>query len=158
MKRILLTALSVVFTLSVLVAQPRGIGFRAGYGAQEISYQHYVGDQFIEGDLGTANFKSIQLHIVYNWIIANPGWTDKGQWYLYGGAGIGGGYSNYYDYDPYGFVGIAGQLGLEYQFDFPLALSIDFRPLIGPKFGDGGGFYNRWEYMFIPCIGVRYLF
>lgn len=158
MKRILLTAVLAISVITAVNAQPRAIGGRFGWGAQEVSYQHYIKNQFIEADFGTANFKSIQLHVLYNWIIANPAWTNKGEWYFYGGAGIGGGYSNYSSDPSYGFIGLAGQLGLEYQFDFPLALSLDIRPVIGPKFGDGGGFYNQWAYMFIPCVGVRYLF
>jgi len=158
MKKILLTAVLTVSVILAANAQPRAIGARLGWGSQEISYQHYIGNQFLEADLGTANFKSIQLYALYNWIIANPGWTSKGEWYIYGGAGIGGGYANFSSDPSYGYLGVAGQIGLEYQFDFPLALSADFRPLIGPKFGDGGGFYNKWDYMFIPSIGVRYLF
>ncbi|MBQ0006452.1 MAG: hypothetical protein KBS57_03505 [Alistipes sp.] len=158
MKRLLIITLSSILSLAALNAQPRSLGGRFGYGSQELSYQHYVRDQFIQFDFGTANFKNIQLHATYNWIIANPAWTTKGNWYLYGGAGIGGGYSNNKDQNPYGFIGIAGRLGLEYQFEFPLSLSIDFRPLIGPKLGDGGGLYDKWPYIFLPCLGVKYLF
>jgi len=159
MKRLLLlTALMMTIMTAAANAQPRSIGMRLGYGAQELSYQHYLGNQYLQADLGTANFKDIQLHATYNWIIANPGWTTQGQWYFFGGAGIGGGYFSASDVEAYGFVGIAGQIGLEYQFIFPLSLSVDFRPVLGPKFGNGGGLYDQWRYMFIPCISVRYLF
>jgi len=160
MKKIFIISAFVLLFTQVLSAQPRAFGVRLGYGAQELSYQHYVRNQFIEADFGTANFKNIQLHATYNWIIANPGWTTRGQWYFFGGAGIGGGYSSYTSdiRTQYGFIGIAGQIGLEYQFDFPLSLCVDFRPLIGPKFGDGGGFYDEWLCMFLPCVSVRYLF
>lgn len=157
MKKILSIIITVLIPV-IISAQPRSIGARLGYGSQEVSYQHYIGNQFLQADFGTANFKDIQLHATYNWIIANPGWTTKGQWYFFGGAGLGTGYFSSSDNDPYGFLGIAGLLGLEYQFEFPLSLSVDIRPVIGPKFGDGGGFYNNWAYMFIPCVGVRYLF
>lgn len=158
MKRLLSITLLSLLSFAVLNAQPRSFGGRFGYGSQELSYQHYVRDQFIQIDFGTANFKNIQIHATYNWIIANPSWTAKGYWYFYGGAGIGGGYSSNTNQDPYGFLGIAGRLGLEYQFEFPLSLSIDFRPVIGPKFGAGGGFYNKWSYIFLPSLGIKYLF
>jgi hypothetical protein len=46
---------------------------------------------------------------------------------------------------------IAGNLGLEYDFDFPLLLSLDFRPEIG--FGNVGDDLN-----FDIAVGIRYQF
>lgn len=157
MKKVLFIIALTLMTV-VSAAQPRSIGARLGYGAQEVSYQHYLGNQFLQFDLGTANFESIQLHATYNWIIGNPGWTTKGEWYFFGGVGLGTGYFSSSKNNSYGFLGVAGQLGLEYQFEIPLSLSLDIRPVIAPKFGDGGGLYNKWAYMFIPCLSIRYLF
>lgn len=172
MKRTLLIIIAALLSITALNAQPRAIGARLGYGA-EVSYQHYLNGNFIEADLGTSAFRSLQLHVVHNWVIATPVWTTKGDWLFYGGAGLGTGYCNFtetrsYSEGPmygnvtidrkYGFLGVAGQLGLEYTFWFPLQISVDIRPVIGPKFGDGGGLYNDYKAFFIPFLSVRYMF
>ena len=54
-------------------------------------------------------------------------------------------------------LGICGQLGVEYTFTFPLAISLDVRPQFGYHFGDGG-VYSGGLYGFIPTLGVRYRF
>lgn len=168
MKKVILLTVAVIASISILNAQPRSLGARVGYGA-EISYQHYLNGNFIEADLGTAGFKSIALHVVHDWIIATPVWTTKGDWVFYGGVGLGAGYYNYSQDETvsgtvstkshqHGFLGVAGQLGLEYTFWFPLQLSVDIRPVIGPKFGDGGGLHNDFKCLFIPSLSVRYMF
>jgi len=168
MKRIILLSIAVFASLSVLNAQPRSIGARLGYGA-EVSYQHYVNGNFIEADLGTAGFRSFALHAVHDWIIATPVWTTKGDWAFYGGVGLGAGYYSYSKNEmtegipdtkkhQYGFLGAAGQLGLEYTFWFPMQISVDIRPVIGPKFGDGGGFLDDYYSFFLPFVSVRYMF
>jgi len=168
MKKIIFLTITILASLYTLNAQPRSIGARLGYGA-EISYQHYFNGNFLEADLGTAGFKSITLHALYDWIIATPVWTTKGDWAFYGGVGLGTGYYNYEKDETvegiletrehrYGFLGVAGQIGLEYTFWFPLQISVDLRPVIGPKFGDGGGLFNEYKSFFIPFISVRYMF
>ena len=49
-------------------------------------------------------------------------------------------------------LGVAGQVGLEYTFWFPLQLSFDIRPVLGLGFNYG----FHWSVM--PAIGVRYRF
>jgi hypothetical protein len=48
-------------------------------------------------------------------------------------------------------VAVAGEIGLEYTFEFPLQLSVDIRPQIGLLNGlKFSGFY--------PAFGIRYRF
>lgn len=66
----------------------------------------------------------------------------------------------------YGFmIALAAQIGLEYNFWFPLQLSLDIRPYFGLHVNDGfhiykskAGFYNYGMMGFIPTLSVRYRF
>jgi hypothetical protein len=51
--------------------------------------------------------------------------------------------------------GFVGQVGLEYNFDFPLQLSADLRPVLG---WSDGKFYGDGVLGFVPSISVRYRF
>ena len=67
-------------------------------------------------------------------------------------------------------LGIAAQAGLEYNFEFPLQLSVDIRPYFGFHVAEGRdinselsyspktGFYNRGLLGFIPTLSARYRF
>ena len=113
-------------------------GDNDGFGA-EISYQHKIKDSNrLEFDLGfrdNKNFDIWKLTAVYQWI-----WSIDGgfNWY----AGFGGGIGNVdvkgFDSDDGLFVNAAGNVGVEYNFEIPLLLSIDFRPEFGivNDFGD----------------------
>ena len=68
-------------------AQPKAIGLRVGYGA-ELSYQHNVGENFIEADLGLASFKNLGIAATYNFNIAQFGEGFN----FYAGPGISVGY------------------------------------------------------------------
>ena len=49
--------------------------------------------------------------------------------------------------------------GIEYNFDFPLSLSLDWRPIFGPRFGSGNiGFYDGGLYYGAIAWGIRYRF
>ena len=52
------------------------------------------------------------------------------------------------------FLIAAGDIGIEYNFDIPLLISLDFRPEIG--FGDD--IYNNNDLDFDIALGVRYKF
>jgi hypothetical protein len=149
MKKIILMAVAVLGFAVAGAAQPRAVGIRGGYGL-EASYQHTLGENFIEADLGLYTFTAVNLGATYNWMIAQPQWTDRGEWGVYAGPGanLGLGLNGWFN------VAVCGQVGLEYTFWFPLQLSVDIRPSLGFSTGDEplyfGGFY--------PCIGVRYKF
>ena len=155
MKKIILIA-AIMFGFAVAVsAQPRAIGIRGG----EISYQHTLGKDFLEidGGLGFGYGTSSNLNIgatgIYNFMIAQPQWTDRGEWGFYAGPGatVGLGLGN--DGSNFLNVSAAGMVGLEYTFWFPLQLSLDFRQHLGLGFG-GHGFYD----MSSICLGIRYRF
>ena len=73
-------------------------------------------------------------------------------WNWYAGVGAGAGL-----YDKYFFAGVAGRIGVEYNFDFPLNVSLDWRPVIGPAFG-GNGFHDEGLFAGAIAWGIRYRF
>lgn len=114
---------------------------------------------------------SLGIHaaVVYDWIFASPSWTSKGTWDWYAGVGGAGGFAfhEYQHYDPayedhsWWYIGVAGQIGLSYTFWFPLQLSLDFRPTIGPAFHhhpDGTHIDFHLHGLFDLALGVRYAF
>ena len=134
------------------------IGDGGGVGA-EISYQRAIGgdNNRLEFDLGWRNgsdYDVIKLVGLYQWV-----WNIEGgfNWYAGAGAGLGSYDDNRgrdeFDGDDGIFALIAGDVGIEYNFDFPLLLSLDFRPEIG--FSD----YDRHD-DFTPdiALGIRYQF
>lgn len=144
---------------AIAVAQPRAIGGRIGYGF-EVSYQHTVGDNMVSVDLGLPAFFGLEAAATYDWI--NPGgltipWNEQGSWNWYAGVGAAVGFYGF-DYIA-GFGGVAGRVGIEYNFWFPMQLSLDWRPVIGVV-GAGGGasFYKDGLYAGSLALGVRYLF
>ena len=157
MKKIILVAALVLGFAAAASAQPRALGIRAGYGV-ELSYQYNVsGENFIEADLGLGNFSYLNLAGTYNFMIAQPAWTEAGTWGFYAGPGValgaGKGVLN---------VGVAGQAGLEYTFDFPLQLSLDIRPQLGMvtvAAGDSDDTIRKFGiWGWYPHLGIRYRF
>ena len=158
-KKGLLAALLLLFAATAAYAQPRAIGGRLG-GQFEVSYQHALGSaNMVQAELGIGAlwYPGIEAAATYDWIFPINSWQYKGEWNWYAGVGAGiGGYWNH-GYGV-GYVGVAGRIGVEYNFWFPLQLSLDWRPLIGPGFNDEGvGFNNIGLYSGI-ALGVRYLF
>lgn len=129
------------------------IGDSNGFGT-EVSYQRALGgNNRLEVDLGWRSGKSydgFKLAGLYQWV-----WQIDGgfNWY----AGVGGGLGSYsFDNDNGNdfnetFAFVAGDIGIEYSFDFPLLLSLDFRPELG--FGD----FND-DVDFDIALGIRYQF
>lgn len=110
-------------------------GENDGFGA-EVSYQRKLsGNNRLELDLGwrnNDNFDFVKGTGLYQWV-----WNIEGDFNWY--AGVGGGlgswsYGNIYkkNYPNYSsggtFAFLAGNIGLEYDFDIPLLISLDFRP------------------------------
>ena len=152
MKKIILVAALVLGFAAAAVAQPRAIGLRGGYGA-ELSYQHTLGANFVEADLGLVG-SGLNVAATYNWMLAQPDWTDRGEWGFYAGPGAALGL-NLGEVSTFN-VAVAGQVGLEYTFWFPLQLSLDLRPQLGLWTGGGaaGFYFGGW----CPALGVRYRF
>ena len=174
MKKIILIAVAVLGFAVTAAAQPRAIGVRIGNGG-EVSYQHTVGKDFVEvdGGLGLNLYDGNSLNVgataIYNFMIAQPQWTDRGEWGFYAGPGAVVGMDLFGDVKHFS-VAAAGQVGLEYTFWFPLQLSVDLRPVIGmhinsgytahdgTHYGTRVGFYDNGLLGFAPTISVRYRF
>lgn len=153
MKKIItIIAAIFVFASAAAIAQPRAIGIRGGYGV-EASYQHTVGSNFIEADLGfgfgfgsRCNYSmataiyDFSLYKVDNFnFYAGPGL----QLALYPSENVPVGFS----------MGIVGQAGVEYQFKAPINLSLDWRPAF--QFIDVKNLGFRGESI---MLGFRYRF
>ena len=111
-------------------AQPRAIGARLGYGAM-FSYEHQVGQNMVDLEVGVPGFSTLEAACTYDWIDpfgAVVPWNEKGEWHWY--MGVGGAFRADW-YGAAGFAGVAGRFGIEYDFWFPLQLSLDWRPCIG---------------------------
>jgi hypothetical protein len=167
MKKIILSAFMLIglaFSSQAQDISKNALGLRfgdnGGFGG-ELSYQRALtSNNRLELDLGwrnRSNFNNnaydddaIKLTGLYQWV-----WNiDSGfNWY----AGVGGGLGSY-SYDNNGssyndtFVFAAGDIGIEYNFDIPLLISLDFRPEIG-----GNGYYNN-NYGSDIALGLRYQF
>ena len=123
-----------------------------------MSYQRGLGKNTrFELDLGWRNsdhLSTFQLVGLYQWL-----WNIDGgfNWY----AGVGGGLGRWSIDDKYyfgnkddqskTFVFAAGDIGIEYDFDIPLLISLDFRPQVGLiNYGDASNFDI--------ALGIRYQF
>ena len=121
---------------------------------------------------------NVQAAFTYDWIDpfgAKFPWEHKGEWHWYLGAGAAGGYgweilgntvgtltatTGPYAWN-FGYVGGAGRLGVEYDFWFPLQLSLDYRPTVGLglyEYGNGGAKGALYWEVTSVCLGVRYKF
>ncbi len=137
------------------------LGDSDGFGA-EISYQRLLQRyNRLEVDLGwrdSREFDAFKLTGLYQWVHHIDG---NFNWYW----GLGGGLGSV-DFDPIPgvsgpetpdgglFIFVAGDIGVEYDFDIPLLLSLDFRPEIGvigyDEFSD--------NFDFDIALGIRYQF
>lgn len=167
-------------------------GIRTGVTGLDATYQHGLNHRtFIEGNLGIDFGSSmdgssgVKAAATYNMYWAHPAWTEKGRWSMY--AGLGAGLGNVADHvshkigdsklvtADHGFmISLVAQAGIEYEFWFPLQISLDIRPYLGLHFNNGyqftspdgskssiggkTGFYNRGLLGFIPSLSARFLF
>jgi len=99
------------------------LGDGDGYGA-EITYQRALGDNNrLEIDLGIESgddFNGFKATGIYQWV-----WNIDGGFNWYAGAGGGLGTADRDNDDSGVFLLAAGQVGIEYNFDIPLQLSLD---------------------------------
>ncbi|MFB9057404.1 hypothetical protein ACFFU9_11700 [Mariniflexile ostreae] len=125
------------------------IGDNGGFGA-EVSYQRYLkSNNRLEFDLGWRDSNDVdafKLIGLYQWVMPIE---NRFNWFVGAGAGIGAFDGNGYD----GTFGvIAGDIGIEYSFEIPLMLSLDFRPELGfnDKYSD--------DLDLDIALGIRYQF
>lgn len=164
MKKFIFIAAALILCIPAISnAQPKAIGGRIG-GNFEFSYQHSLAagqngyPNFIQVDLGaafpyTGHFGAV-ASATYNFVFSKPDWTSRGEWEWFAGPGLSTGYQG-------GFVlGVTGQVGLQYTFDFGLQLGASFRPSFG--FGVNSNHAWFWEDAvysgLVPTISVRYAF
>ena len=87
---------------------------------------------------------------IHQWV-----WNIDGgfNWYAGFGAGIGNVDVKNFDDDDGLFVNAVGNIGVEYNFDIPLLISLDFRPEIGlvNDFGNN-------DFDLDIALGLRYQF
>ncbi|GAA0745009.1 MULTISPECIES: hypothetical protein [Flavobacteriaceae] len=158
MKKLFLLAIAFIGFTTLSNAQdisPNAIGLRLGdsdgFGA-EVSYQRGLGDNNrLEFDLGWRSgngYDGFKLAGLYQWV-----WNIDGgfNWYAGAGGGVGSYSFDNNDFDDETFIFAAGDIGIEYNFDIPLLLSLDFRPELG--FGD-----YRDDVDFDIALGIRYQF
>lgn len=125
MKKIFVMLLLVAGMAGVANAQVDGnaIGLRFG-NAGEISYQHALsGATRVEIDLGFGSWRhgGAYLNVIHHWVKDLSGLQDGFNWFY----GVGGALGTFGS----GFsAGVVGNLGIEYNFDFPLQLALDWRP------------------------------
>jgi hypothetical protein len=163
MKKIILSAImlfGIAITAQAQNFSKNALGLRLGSNdgfGTEISYQTKLSAKNrLELDLGwrsNNNEDNIKIAGIYQWV-----WNLDGglNWY----AGIGGGAGSWSYDDNHGiddngaFAFVAGDLGIEYNFDFPLQVSLDIRP----EFYLNGGSYYDDNYGTDVALGVRYRF
>jgi len=147
-----------VLTISAQEVSPHAIGIRTGDNdgfSTEISYQRKIKDSNrLEFDLGyrdNKNFDAWKLSGIYQWVMNIDGGFN---WYAGFGAGVGNwDNKSRLDRDDGFFLNAAGNIGIEYNFDIPLLISIDFRPEIG-LIND----ISDNDLDFDIALGVRYQF
>ena len=192
MKKLFIALAIILGTAAIASAQMKSAGMRFGATGFDLVYQHNMGsDRFAEADLGLDFGYNVNGNVgvkataIYNFVWARPAWTQQGTWALYAGPGLSLGFvddlvpyevgdviKDYYDN---GFMfSVTGQVGIEYNFDFPLQIALDIRPYFGMHINDGRfripntdtvvkyekkiGFYDNGLLGFAPCISVRYRF
>jgi len=150
------------FTMSAQNISNHALGLRLGdsdgFGA-EISYQKSIArSNRVEIDLGwrdSRNFDAFKLTGIYQWVRRLDG---NFNWFYGVGGGLGSvdfsAGSNGNVPDGGLFIFGAGDIGIEYNFDIPLLLSLDFRPEIGlVGYND---FSDNFD--FDIALGIRYQF
>ena len=170
MRKIFFLAIILTTTCVASLAQPRAIGGRFGFGFGA-SYQHgFKEKNMLQIDLDAMVYSpyshfagrrvltwGVQAVATYNWIFPIKSWKGTGSWNWYTGVGGGIGLADYYEIN----LGIAGMIGVEYNFKFPLQLSFDLRPVIGPCYlvDDKSFFISGLGIMLNSAtIGIRYKF
>ncbi|MBV1923113.1 MAG: porin family protein [Flavobacteriaceae bacterium] len=155
---ILIVILSFSLTAEAQNSSDNAIGLRLGdndgLGA-EVNYQRGLsGNNRLEFGLGwrTKNdVNALKLTGLYQWVFNLDG---NFNWYVGAGGGLASiSFDNDFPGDPDNETSlfVAGDIGIEYDFDIPIIISLDFRPELG--FGD----YND-DIDFDIAFGIRYQF
>jgi hypothetical protein len=154
----LLTFMAFVGGLLNAQVNRKAFGLRLGYDAQEFSYQQPLGKaNRLELTLGGNTFGRNQagnpcrgagLNGIYQWIHNLTSIGNSFSWYYGLGAAV-------LDHGHLFGIGALAQVGVAYNFNSPLQLSLDYRP--GMYYLPGAGNIYRFSWN-VPCIGIRYFF
>lgn len=133
---VIIFVMGFVSNISAQEVSPHAIGIRTGDNdgfSNEISYQRKIKDSNrFELDLGyrdNKNFDAWKLSGIYQWVMNIDGGFN---WYAGFGAGVGNwDNKSTLNRDDGFFVNALGNVGIEYDFEIPLLISLDFRPEIG---------------------------
>lgn len=160
MKKIILAVAFVMSALGTVSAQSakRAIGLRFGNGG-EISFQSALGSSNrLELDLGmnswngNDNYAGLGLTGIYQWVWNIQKFPSGFKWYVGFGPQLGL-WNGYLNSNYQGFaLGIAGQIGIEYNFKIPIQLSLDYRPAWYILPGTYGGTWQGID------LALRYCF
>lgn len=159
MKKLLFVAVLAMASI-MAYAQPRAIGANLG-GSLGFSYQHGFGETNmldVAVSVPFINGWGIGGSVTYDWIDpfnAPVPWNEKGEWHWYMGVGGGGGIYGFSN--PFWFAGVVGHIGIEYDFWFPMQLSLDWRPNIGVS-NAHKNWFNTWGLYDGISLGIRYKF
>ena len=153
-----LVLLTFTFAMSAQGIADNALGVRIGDNSgfsTEINYQRALSENNrLELGLSWRSNNDVSAYKItglYQWV-----WVLDGNFNWYAGVGGGVGQVDFDkdfpgDPDSETFVFAAGDIGIEYDFDIPLLLSLDFRPEFG--FGD-----YRDDLDFDIALGIRYQF
>ncbi len=157
MKKTLVLVIVTIFASTTLCAQARALGGRSFYIGEAVSYQHQLTEKtMLEAELGLSlSSVGVEALVTHDWLFPITSWQKRGTWNWYAGVGFGAGaylFSNT-------TIGVAGRIGIEYNFWFPMQISIDYRPLIGPAWNGVTVSFNG-EGLVRSALGLslRYLF
>ena len=149
MKKVVLSLVLAVAGLGLVNAQENALGLRFNLGyanGLEATYQRDLSDaNRLEVDLGLQFDNAFSVAAIYQWVWDLSVLSDGFKWYAGPGAcaSFFKGGAN---------IGVVGNVGIEYNFNIPLQLSLDFRP--GWYFFKGGNDFG-WGGV---GLGVRYKF
>lgn len=119
MKRIIFVVVLVMSGLCFVKAQDNALGVRLTGGA-ELTYQRLLTPaNRLEFNLGWG-WNTTAVTGYYQWV---NHLTDGLKWYIGPGAGLG-------LFDSSTNLGVGGIVGMEYNFDVPLQISLDWRPML----------------------------
>lgn len=167
MKKLFIVAVMAIVSVAYAAAQPRAIGVNLG-GGLGFSYEHGFGEKNML-DVAVSfplaglfdNHYGLGANITYDWIDpfnAPVPWNEKGEWHWYMGVGGAGGVYNFAN-PTHWFAGVAGHIGIEYDFWFPLQLSLDWRPSFGvSNWNEGDKLNFDLHGLYGISLGVRYKF
>jgi hypothetical protein len=140
----LFTVLALVLASQVAFSQEVGIRFGDVLGNDVAIDAIFKTSQFsrIHADVSFGN--GVGVDVMWDFLYKPFSIEGEGfNWYLGAGPSI-------YINDPF-YLGVSGEVGIEYQFKFPMAIGIDWRPtfwLIEETDFHAGGFGVNLRYVF----------